>query len=125
MKRFALVSLLFAVTLPAPAIAADPDPHKFTPPGYEFCGWQNFATGGWEMQWRDDLAGAYLVAFAAGMSCHAARRNVVRMRNSKIRPYRPLRTGYRCRRLATAHEFSDVRCTKIGATAKFRFQTGA
>lgn len=107
------------------AIAADPDPAKFTPRGYEFCGWQDFAYGGWEMEWSEELRGVYLVAFADGMSCAAARRNIKRMRYSKHAPFRPLRTGYRCRTLQSGHEYSDVRCVKLGGSRKFRFQTGA
>jgi len=124
-RRFALVVLFCVVAFPSAANAADPDPAEFTPHGYEFCGWQDYANGGWAMEWSDDLAGVYLVAFAHGMSCRAARRNIKRVRYSKVPPYRPLRAGYRCRTLESAHEYSDIRCVKKGASRKFRFQTGS
>jgi len=125
MKRLAAVVLFCVVAFPSAALAADPDPAEFTPHGYEFCGWQDFVNGGWAVEWRDDLAGAYLVAFADGMSCRAARRNVKKMRSSKTPPHRPIRTGYRCRTLESAHEYLDVRCVKKGGHRKFRYQTGA
>lgn len=77
------------------------------------------------MEWNDDLAGVSLVAFADGMSCAAARRNIRRLRYSKNSSHRPLRPGYRCHTLASAHEYADVRCVKIGGSSKFRFQTGS
>ena len=125
MKRLAVALLLCVAAFTSAAEGSDPDPDEFTPPGYEFCGWQDFVNGGWAMEWSEDLRGVYLVAFADGMSCQAARRNTRRMRYSKTAPYRPLRPGYRCRTLNSAHEYSDVRCVKIGGSRKFRFQTGA
>lgn len=125
MRAHVTALLILVVALPPVAGAATPDPDQFTPPGYEFCGWQRFGNGGWAMEWSEDLAGAYLVAFADGMSCTAARRNVKKMRSSKRSPYRPLRPGYRCVTLKSAHEYSDVRCVKVGGSRKFRFQTGA
>lgn len=100
-------------------LAARPQSH---PNGYTFCGWSNF-DGSWTM--TDPEPGVYLVAFADGMTCRSARRNVNRVRYSKTPPYRPLRTGYRCRTLASQHEYADVRCIKVGGTRKFRFRTGA
>ncbi len=120
-----VVALVSLFGLPCAAIAADPDPDEFTPQGYEFCGWQDFARGGWTMEWSEDLRGAYLVAFADGMSCRAARRNVKSVRYTKTPPYRPLRSGYRCRTLESGYEYSDVRCVKQGGSRKFRYQTGA
>jgi len=125
MKVLTAVVAFVAVALPCVAQAAEPDPADFTPPGYEFCGWQDFATGGWAMQWSDDLSGAYLVLFADGMSCRSARRNYSTLRHAKRPPYQPLRAGYRCRTLKSAHEFLDVRCVKKGGARKFRYQTGA
>ena len=131
MRRYpkaTLSAVLIAAALggPAPtAGAADPDPDEFTPPGYEFCGWRDYANGGWAMEWNDDLYGAYLIAYADGMSCRAARRNVTRIRYAKSPPYAPSRPGYRCKRLKQAHEYSDVRCVKKGGSRTFRFQTGA
>jgi hypothetical protein len=104
---------------------ADPDPAEFTPEGYKFCGWKDFATGEWKMEWDDSLSGAYLVAFADGMTCRDARRNVTRVRYTQTPPFRPVRLGYRCKVLDNDHEYTDVRCTKIGGSRKFRFQTGA
>lgn len=66
-----------------------------------------------------------MVAFTRGMTCRAARLNVDRVRYSQRSPYRPYRTGYRCRTLASQHEYSDVRCVKVGGTRKFRNRTGA
>jgi len=123
-KRSVAVVLFCVLAFPSAANAADPDPDEFTPSGYEFCGWQDFANGGWAMEWNDDLAGAYLVAFTHGMSCPAARRNIRRIRFSKSSG-RPIRPGYRCRTLESAHEYLDVRCVKKGGTRKFRYQTGA
>ncbi len=77
------------------------------------------------MEWSDELAGAYLVAFADGMSCSAARTNVKRLRHTKTPPYRPIRTGYRCMTIKSEYEYSDVRCVKRGGSRKFRIQTGA
>ncbi len=125
MRSLALGLLLCLAMCAAVANAADPDPDQFTPPGYEFCGWQDLVNGGWAMEWSDDLAGVYLIAFADGMSCTAARRNIRRVRYSKTPPYRPIREGYRCRTLKSAHEYSDVRCVRLGGSRKFRFQTGA
>lgn len=122
MRTFLLTLLCVAAIPAATYAAADPDPDEFTPPGYEFCGWQDFAAGGWALEWSEDLAGAYLVAFADGISCSAARKNVKRVRFRKSRPYR---AGYRCQTLRQAHEFLDVRCTKLGGSGKFRYQTGA
>ncbi len=122
MKYAVVASVILALAFPSMANAADPDPEEFTPTGYEFCGWQDFANGGWAMEWSEDLAGAYLVAFTRGMSCHAARRNVKRVRFSNNRP---IRAGYRCRTLGSGHEFLDVRCIKKGGSRKFRYQTGA
>jgi len=123
--RFGAVVVCALLGASSPAVAADPDPDEFTPAGYEFCGWRDFVNGGWTMEWSDDLSGAYMVAFADGMSCRAARRNVDKVRYSQTPPYRPSRAGYRCARLEQQHEFSDVRCVKKGASRKFRFQTGA
>jgi len=123
--RSIVLALLCLAALTAVARAADPDPDEFTPRGYEFCGWQDFVNGGWAMEWSEDLSGAYLVAFADGISCAAARRNIRRVRYSKVAPYRPIRPGYRCRTLESAHEYSDVRCVRRGGSRKFRFQTGA
>lgn len=124
-KALAVLVLVVALTLPYAASAAEPDPAEFTPPGYEFCGWRDFTHGGWAMQWSEDLAGAYLVLFADGMTCLAARRNYSRLRHAKRPPYQPLRPGHRCRTLRSAHEFLDVRCVKKGGGRKFRYQTGA
>ncbi len=123
--RVVVASVVLSLGVPGIASAQDPDPDEFTPPGYEFCGWKDYANGGWAMEWSDDLAGAYTVAFADGMSCQAARRNVTRTKYTRNAPYRPYRTGYTCKQLKVAHEFADVRCVKRGSTGKFRFQTGS
>lgn len=122
--RRSIVVLLCVLASAPVAKAADPDPAEFTPRGYEFCGWQDFASGGWAMEWSEELRGVYLVAFADGMSCTAARRNIKRVRYS-TKTRAPVRAGYRCRTLVSEHEYSDVRCVKTGGTRKFRFQTGA
>ena len=125
MKRLSCLLLLCVLAFTSAAYAVDPDPDEFTPPGYKFCGWQDYSNGGWAMDWSEDLRGVYLVAFAEGMSCSSARRNIRRMRYTKTPPYRPIRAGYRCRTLTSAHEYSDVRCVRIGGSRKFRLQTGA
>ena len=120
--RFLLaVAVSTSAVAVAPSIASPQDPSR-TPQGYTFCGWSNF-DGSWTMTRPEP--GAYQVAFADGMTCRSARRNVNRVRYSKSPPYRPLRTGYRCRTLASQHEYADVRCVKVGGTRKFRFRTGA
>ncbi len=96
----------------ARALAADPDPDEFAPVGYEFCGWREFTEGGWNMEWDESLAGAYLVAFARKMTCKSARRNVLRVRYMQKPPYRPTRPGYRRKTLESDYEHSDVRCVK-------------
>jgi hypothetical protein len=120
-RRLVLAILLCVAAVPA-AFAADRDPGEFTPPGYEFCGWQDFADGGWAMEWSDDLSGAYLVAFADGISCQAARKNIKRVHHRRSGPYR---AGYKCQTLTSAHEFLDVRCVKRNGNDKLRYQTGA
>jgi hypothetical protein len=114
----------FASTATAGELA-EPDPVEFTPEGYTFCGWRVLGTGDWKMEWDDSLSGAYLVAFAKGMTCRDARRNVTRVRTTQTPPYRPIRLGYRCKVLDNDYEYTDVRCTRIGASRKFRFQTGS
>ena len=57
MRSLALGLLLCLAMCAVVANAADPDPDQFTPPGYEFCGWQDLVNGGWAMEWSDDLAG--------------------------------------------------------------------
>lgn len=114
------VALVLLLGWGAPTAAAQ-DPGD-EPAGYEFCGWSDF-DGGWSDSPPD---GAYVVLFARGMSCTAARRNYRRVRYTRSPPYRPVRTGYRCRTLESAYEFSDVRCTKRGrSSVAFRWRTGA
>jgi hypothetical protein len=130
MRRIALASvsaLVLAGLCAVPALAGDsPDPAEFTPKGYNFCGWKDIGgSGDWKMEWDDSLAGAYLVGFAHGMSCRNARRNITRVRYTQTPPYRPMRPGYRCTALDNDYEYSDVRCTKVGGSRKFRFRTGA
>lgn len=121
-----VLAVLVLLALPPLASAQDPDPDEFTPRGYEFCGWKDFTSGGWRMEWDDSLAGAYLVAFADGMTCRAARQNVTRTRFTQRAPHRPVRLGYRCQVLDEDLEYSDIRCVaRKGASRKFRFQTGS
>jgi hypothetical protein len=118
-----VVAALAAGVLAAPAYAGDvPEPAEFTPEGYEFCGWRDLVTREWTMEWDESLAGAYFVAFADGLSCRDARRNAVRVRHG---PSGPVRPGYRCTVIGSEHEFSDVRCRKLGTARKFRLRTGA
>ena len=126
-----LISLIAIVsTLVSTGIAAaqtsDPDPAQFTPPGYEFCGWKDLGSHRWVMAWNDSLQGAFFVVYADGMSCAAARHdaNSVRFRR-RGNGYRPTRTGYTCKTIESGYECSDVRCTKVRGTRRFRFQTGA
>lgn len=92
-------------------------------PGYTFCGWKNFSDGSWSM--ANPESGAFLTAYASGMTCRAARQNVTRLRTTSRPPYSPLRTGYRCVELVSGYEYSSIRCVKRGGRAKFRSQTGA
>ena len=50
MTRVLVAAVLTALALAAPAAAQDPDPEDFTPVGYDFCGWRDFAGGGWGME---------------------------------------------------------------------------
>jgi hypothetical protein len=123
--RRTLIALLVVATTAASAetAQAQADPDDFTPEGYEFCGWRDFDNGGWTYDQPEP--GAYLLAFARGMTCTAARRNITRLRYTQLPPYRPVRLGYRCRTLDNDHEYTDVRCVRRGGTRAFRFQTGA
>ena len=121
----AFLVLTLTAVLPASASAQDPDPDEFTPVGYTFCGWKVLGGGGWAMEWDDSLSGAYLVAFAKGMTCRSARRNVTRTRNRQTPPYAPYRLGYRCVTLDSDYEYVDVRCVKKGGKRKYRYQGGA
>lgn len=120
-----------ALALASGALAQDrPDPEKFTPSGYTFCGWKNFSEPidqlSWTTEWDEDtLAGAALLGFARNMTCLQATRNIDLVRHKKTPPYQPYRTGYRCTRIETGWEWEDVRCTKKGKKATFRYQTGA
>jgi hypothetical protein len=109
----------------ATAQTSDPDPADFTPPGYEFCGWKDFQNHRWTMEWDDSLTGASFVVFADGMSCDAARHNANRVRYRRSDGYKPRREGYTCKTIESGYEYSDVRCTKVNGTRRFRFQTGA
>lgn len=116
-----LVALVALVLLgAAPSATAAPGDAL---PGYTFCGWKNFGDGSWTLTNPED--GAFVTAYASGMSCQAARRNVTRLSSTKSPPYSPRRPGYRCVRLINAYEFSSIRCVKRGGSAKFRTQTGA
>lgn len=86
--------------------------------GYTWCGTKDFETGEWHY---GQTTGVFLDAYARNMSCHAARRNVDRTRFGA----RPYRTGYRCREITSAHEYSSVRCVKKNGKRAFRFITGA
>lgn len=97
------------------------DPHL---PSYTFCGWKDFGNG-----WTFDSPGpgAFMIGFAHGMSCRAARRNINRVRYPRRTGHRPYRLGYRCVRLEGGWEYEDVRCVRRGSRGrvKFRYQTGA
>ena len=121
--RAIATSFVLIALVAAPATAQDPDPAKFTPPGYTFCGWKDFQYGGWAMHWDDRLSGAYLVLFAKRMTCSVARWNYRRTKFDESRPYR---RGYYCDTIREAHEFLDYRCSKLGRPKRaYRVQTGA
>lgn len=114
-----LLAVLVALALPSAASAGPGD----ALPGYTFCGWKNFGEGSWTMTNPED--GAFLTAYASGMTCRAARQNVTRLQYSSRPPYSPSRTGYRCVEIVGGYEYSSIRCIKRGSAAKFRSQTGA
>ncbi len=118
-----IVALVVTIAPMAGASAAVAQNVEDPPEGYEFCGWQDFSDRSWTYEQPEP--GAYLVGFADGMSCRSARRNISRVNYTRRPPYRPIRTGYRCKTLDSEHEFSDVRCVKVGGERKFRFRTGA
>jgi hypothetical protein len=116
------------LALGATAHAQEPNPEEFTPPGYTFCGWLNLQTRQWQMEWSDDLAGAFHAAFARNMTCRDARRASVRVRFPQHPPFSrpPTRPGWRCRYLKRGIEYADVRCTSTsGPSRAFRFRSGA
>jgi len=125
MKLFVALTAALFLGITSTVYAQDPDPEDFTPEGYTFCGWKDFTTGQWQTEWDESLAGAFLRAFADGMTCRDARRATTRTLTRQLPPYAPYRPGYRCKRLVNDHEYSDVRCVKIGGSRKYRFQTGA
>ena len=123
MRRLSVLTAVVTFAVCCEAATAQFEPEDFTPPGYEFCGWKNFSTGSWTMTNPQD--GAFLRGFARNLSCQAARRNISRVSYSRQPPYQPRRTGYRCQRLKNQYEYTDARCTKLGGSATFRFQTGS
>jgi hypothetical protein len=127
MRSVVLIALLIGcVATAVTAFAQAPDPDKFTPAGYRFCGWRDLEIKAWQMTWTEELAGAFLRAFARNMTCRSARRNVDRLRYSSQPPYKPTRRGYRCSRLQSGHEYEDGRCVKrSNRRVAFRWQTGA
>jgi hypothetical protein len=122
LRVLALVAVAASLT-GVTALAQSANPDDFTPEGYRWCGWKNLSTGSWVMTDPED--GAFLRAFARGMSCRDARRAVTRTRYTQLPPYRPVRQGYRCQTLASDYEYSDVRCRRTGSSVAYRWQTGA
>lgn len=90
--------------------------------GYKYCGTKDFVTDSWHYGPSD---GAFLDAYARGMSCRAARRNVDGVKYSRTPPYRPYRTGYRCQEMVSGYEYSSVRCVKKNGKRAFRYITAA
>ncbi len=105
----------------------EPAPAWARKPGYHYCGWYDLTDSVW--RWGYDVeSGAFLTAWARGMTCHAARRNTRAVRWPSRPPYNrpPRRPGFRCQFLKRALEFQDVRCTATsGSPRAFRFQSGA
>lgn len=136
MKLIAPIAVLAttaSISLSAGAVGQEqpsPDPDEFTPTGYTFCGWKNFAQPIDQLSWtterdEDTLAGAFLRGFVRNMTCLQGTRNIDLVRHKKTPPYKAYRTGYRCTRIETGWEWEDVRCVKNGRKATFRYQTGA
>lgn len=90
--------------------------------GYEFCGWFQ-GKGNWT--YDDPGAGGFLIGYASGMSCTAARRNIERVEYRPPRYDKPYRAGYTCKVLRGGYESSDSRCTKKHGKRKFRWISGA
>jgi hypothetical protein len=89
--------------------------------GYTRCGIQLAGEDTWHLDFGE--GGALTMAWAkGGLSCTAARRNTLRVLNSRF-----LRLpGYRCVRLRSGLELLSGRCTKRdGSGRAFRFLTGA
>ena len=115
--------LVAALLVPTVVTAQGFDPEEFTPSGYTYCGIKLLGQSGWLMD-PGELSGASQVAFASGLTCQAARRNIGRI----VYPRgggQPKAPGYRCRYIRQGHEFSDVRCIKPGDGGKFRVQGGS
>lgn len=121
MRRFLLVGVVGLVfgASGSLALAQTID----TPYGYEGCGFRDFTNGGWTYS---PESGASVSAYARGMSCTSARRNVSRLKFGRKPPYKAYRPGYTCKQLVSAYEFSDIRCTKRETKrVSFRTRSGA
>ncbi len=102
------------------AAASAPDP----PPGFKFCGWHEFAGGGWTYD-EPEGGGAFTRLYARDMKCRIARRNFKKVDYGSEPPYRPRLAGYRCREIESRHAYSDVKCAKKQRRGvAFRWQTG-
>ncbi|MDP2710363.1 MAG: hypothetical protein Q8O56_04025 [Solirubrobacteraceae bacterium] len=109
-----LVALILPATAPATAL-------ERAPVGYTWCGYRDFMTNEWSRNVTPD--GAFMVAYARGMTCAAAIRNARRVTFARGGPRR---AGYRCLTMRSAHEFLDYRCTaRSGKRRAFRVRTGA
>jgi altronate dehydratase large subunit len=78
MRSAVLVTLLIGSSHRRDSLRVSASPDKFTLAGYRFCGWRDLETKAWQMTWSEELAGAFLRAFARNMTCRSARRNVHR-----------------------------------------------
>ena len=119
--RIAIALALAALLIPAAARAAQDDD---TPRGYRFCGWKDFADGGWT--YEEPEPGAFLRLYARKMSCRTARRKHRRVRYERTAPYRAKLKGYRCVQLEQGYEYADIRCArKHRKKVALRWQTGS
>lgn len=122
MPRLVITGLLLAAFVAAPAAAQSGDVE--VPPGYKFCGWKDYADGGWT--YEDPGAGAFIRLFARKMSCRTARQKYKKVRYGTKPPYSPRLKNYRCVRLEQGYEYEDARCSRRGhPRLAIRWQAGA
>jgi len=120
MRKLVVASFVVCVLAGSAAVARAGDEQPVLP-GYTRCGIQLAGEHTWHLDVGE--GGALTMAWTkGGLSCTAARRNTLRVLNSRF-----LRLpGYRCVRLRSGLELLSGRCTKRDRSGRaFRFLTGA